>query len=207
MKPKTLAFIAAMAVTLSLGQTKALAQENLENIRHSLASPIYEARVDAVTELLRLGLNQPLNKAAIDLLLPALKRDDWRIKVRILLVLPFSANHDWVIQPLIESLCDREEESSGSGNVPSGACKALARLDDERGLKPCEDWLQFLWSHPKAYGNLHGPHVDQAKKYIAELKRRLEKKGSNWRGGPNRSQPSGSEEGPMIAVAASRLSL
>src|SRR5262249_10847352 len=159
----------------SSGQTISwAAQENLENIRHGLASSVYEARVDAVTELLRLGLNQPLNRAAIDLLLPALKRDDWRIKVRILLVLPFSANRDWVIHPLIETLGDREEESSGSGNVPSGACKALSKLDDERGLKPCEDWLQFLSSHPTAYKDLHKAHVDQAKKYIAELKRRLE---------------------------------
>ncbi len=179
MKPITHAIITGMALALSCGEAASGAEDNLNAIRHELASPVYETRVGAVTQLLHMGQKQRLDKDAIDLLLLPLKKDEWRIKVRVLLVLPFSANPDWVIQPLIEALRDREEESSGGGNVPSGACKALATLGDPRGLKPCEDWLGFLKSHPKAYGDLHDSHVEQAKQYVADLKRRLKRKGSN----------------------------
>jgi hypothetical protein len=47
-------------------------------------------------------------------------------------------------------------------------------------------------NHPKAYGDLHSSHVEQAKRYIAELKRKLEKKGSNhtmqWMGASRLAQ-------------------
>jgi hypothetical protein len=206
MKPIALAIFTGIAVALSRGQAALGAEGNLDAVRQQLASPVYETRVGAVTQLLQMGQKQRLDKDAIDLLLPPLKKDEWRIKVRILLVLPFSASPDWVIQPLIKALHDREEESSGGGNVPSGACKALAKLGDQRGLKPCEDWLEFLNSHPKAYGDLHSTHVEQAKRYIAELKRQLEKKGSNPQGGANGRQPSRSGTNHTSAAAASRRS-
>ena len=77
------------------------------------------------------------------------------------------------------ALQDRDEESSGGGNVPSGACRALARLGNSKGLQACEDWLKYLKSHPKAYADLHASHEQQAREYIGELKRKLEKTSSN----------------------------
>ena len=173
---KTTTLAATVGVLLTFANPHALsgAEQTLDGLRHKLASPVYETRVAAVTELLQMGQKKPLSKEEVDLLLPPLKNDEWRIKVRVLLVLPFSANPDWVLQPLISALQDREDESSGGGNVPSGACRALTKLGDSRGLKPCEDWLKFLESNPKAYGDLHASLVKKARQYIREL--RQEKK-------------------------------
>jgi hypothetical protein len=168
MKPITLAIITSIALALSRGEAAPGAEDNLDAIRHEMASPVYETRVGAVTQLLHMGQKQRLDKDAIDLLLLPLKKDEWRIKVRVLLVLPFSANPDWVIQPLIEALRDREEESSGGGNVPSGACKALATLGDPRSLKPCEDWLGFLNSHPKGYSGILVAGLEQKGRKLLE---------------------------------------
>src|SRR5260370_13490662 len=112
-----------------------------------------------------MGQKKPLSKEQVDLLLPPLKTDEWTIKVRVLLVLPFAANSDWVPEPLITALQDRDEDNSGRGNVPSGACRALVSLGDRRGLQACEDWLKYLKSHPKAYGDLHSSHFEMARKY------------------------------------------
>jgi hypothetical protein len=133
-----------------------------------------------VTELLHVGEKRPLKKEEIDLLLPHLQSDaDWRIKVRITLVLTYAADRGWVLQPLIMALQDRDDKSSGGGNVPYAACWALARLGDSRGLQPMEDWLRFLESHPKAYGEyLHDDLTKGTKLRIGELKSKLEKEGS-----------------------------
>jgi hypothetical protein len=146
------------------------ADHSLDELRQKLASPVYETRVAAVTELFQTGQKKPLSEEEIGLLLPPLKTDEWRIKVRILLVLPYAANPDWVFEPILGALRDRNENSTGGGNVPSGACRALVSLGESRGLQPCEDWLKYLESHPKAYGDLHATHVEQARKYIGELK-------------------------------------
>lgn len=146
----------------------------LDALREKLASPVYETRVAAVTELLEMGQQKPLSKEEVELLLPPLKTDEWRIKVRVLLVLPYAADPEWVIQPIIGALQDRDEESSGGGNVPSGAARALAILGNSKGLQACEDWLKYLKSHPKAYGDLHASHEQQAREYIGELKRKIE---------------------------------
>lgn len=152
------------------------ADQNLNQFCQELASTNYETRAAAVTEMHHLGEKRPLNKEEIDLLLPHLKSDsDWRIKCRVTLVLPLAANSDWVLQPLISALQDRGENRSGGGNVPSYACGALARLADSRGLQPVEDWLHYLESHPKAYGDLHESLVKKAQKVIEELKSKSKK--------------------------------
>lgn len=161
------------------GGSSRAADQNLDELRQKLASPDYEARRAVVTALLNVGVKRPLNKEEVDFLLPHLKSDsDWRIKVRITLVLPYAKNPGWVLQPLISALEDRDEKSSGGGNVPSGACGALARLGDGRGLQPVEGWLHYLESHPNVYGDLHDSMVKQAKEHLAELKSKLKKAGS-----------------------------
>ena len=155
-------------------------EPNVGDLKTRLSSPDYETRGSVVTELLYVGEKRPLKKEEIDLLLPHLQSDaDWRIKVRITLVLPYAADRGWVLQPLIMALQDRDDKRSGSGNVQTGACMALVRLGDSRGLQPMEDWLHFLESHPKAYSLLHDGLINSAKKHIAELKSKLEKEGSN----------------------------
>src|SRR5437868_12871951 len=101
------------------------ADRTLDALRGKLRSPVYETRVAAVTELLHIGQEKPLSKEEVDLLLPHLKTDEWRIKVRVLLVLPYAANPDWVLESIVGALQDTDEASSGGGNVPSGACRAL----------------------------------------------------------------------------------
>jgi hypothetical protein len=180
MKPTTLAGLLAASLAFSLPHALCAAEQDLEGLRQKLASPDYENRRSAVTELLYVGEKRPLKKEEIDLLLPHLQSDaDWRIKVRITLVLPYAADRGWVLQPLIMALQDRDDKLGGGGNVPSGACRALARLGDSRGLQPIKDWLRFLESHPKAYGDLHDDLIRGAKESIAELKSKLEKAGSN----------------------------
>ena len=177
---KAITFIAAMGALLAFSHSHVLlaADQNLDGLRNKLASPVYETRVAAVTELLHKGQKQALSKQEVDLLLPPLKTDEWWIKVRVLLVLPCAANPDYVLKPIIAALQDRDEESSGGGNVPSGGCRALMRLGNSRGLQACEDWLNYLKSHPKAYGDLHTSHVEMARKNISELKRKLENNSS-----------------------------
>jgi hypothetical protein len=161
------------------GGSSRAADQNLDELRQKLASPDYEARRAVLTGLLKVGEKRALNKEEVDLLLPHLKSDpDWRIKVRITLVLPYAKNPDWVLQPLISALEDRDEKSSVGGNVPSGACEALARLGDSRGLRPVEGWLHYLGSHPNVYGDLHDSLVKQTEKHLAELKSKLKKTGS-----------------------------
>jgi len=168
-------FLSAILMFL-LSHVSLAGDQDLEGLRQKIASPNYETRRSAVIDLFHTGEKRPLTKAEIDLLLPHLKLDaDWRIKVRITLVLPYAANPDWVLQPLISALQDRDEESSGGGNVPTAACSALARLADRRGLQPSEDWLNYLESNPKCYRDLHNGWVEIAKKNIAELKSKLEK--------------------------------
>jgi hypothetical protein len=132
-----------------------------------------------VTELLNVGVKRPLDKEEVDLLLPHLKSDsDRRVKVRITLALPYAKDPDWVLQPLISALEDRDVESSGGGNVPLYASNALAQLGDSRGLQPVEGWLHYLESHPKAYGDLHDSLVKHTEKHLAELRSKLEKAAS-----------------------------
>lgn len=155
-------------------------EPNLDDLKTRLSSPDYETRKSVVTELFHVGEKRPLKKEEVDLLLPHLKSDpDWRIKVRITHVLPYATNSDWVLQPLISALQDRDEHSSGTGNVPLSACEALVRLGDSRGLQPVEDWLHYLEAHQKVYGDLHDFLVTEAEKYFAELKSKLKKEGSN----------------------------
>jgi hypothetical protein len=82
------------------------------------------------------------------------------------------------LQPLVSAVEDRDEKSSGGGNVPSYACWALAQLGDSRGLEPAEDWLHYLESHPKVYGDLHESLVEHAEKHLGELKSKTETTGS-----------------------------
>jgi hypothetical protein len=170
-----LALLAALAPSASLA-----ADHSLDALRQKLSSTNYESRIAAVTEMLEMGQKRQLNKEEIDLLIPHLKSDsDWRIKCRVTLVLPYAANPDWVLPSLISTLQDRDEDSSGGGNVPSYACRSLVQLGDSRGLQPIEDWLAYLNSHPKAYGDLHDKLVKHTKLRIAELKSKLKKEGSN----------------------------
>ena len=178
MKKFTYPLVALLALVWPAGSQ---ADElNVGDLKTRLSSSDYETRKSVVTELLQAGEKRPLKKEEIDLLLPHLRSDaDWRIKVRITYVLPYAADREWVLQPLITALQDRDDKSSGGGNVPSYSCKALARLGDSRGLQPAEDWLRYLESHPKAYGDLDDDLVKLAKKHIAELKSKLKKEGSN----------------------------
>src|SRR5712671_5087069 len=114
---KTITLATAVGAFLAFAHPHALfgVDHSLYELRRDLASPVYETRVAAVTELLQMGQKKPLNKKEISLLLLPLKTDEWRIKVRILLVLPFAANPDWVVEPIIGALQDRAEESSGGG--------------------------------------------------------------------------------------------
>jgi hypothetical protein len=90
-----------------------LAQDqNLEELRQKNSSPNYETRRSVVTNLFYIGEKRPLTKEEVDLLIPHLKSDaDWRIKsyINIMLVLPYSANPDWFLPPLISALQDRDE--------------------------------------------------------------------------------------------------
>ncbi len=108
---------------LGLGWSSSFAatdNPNIEQLRKQLASPDYETRKAAVSELLQTGQKRPLTKNEVDVLLPNLKSDsDFRIKVRIIGVLPYAADPNWVADPLIAALKDREDNSSGGGNVPS----------------------------------------------------------------------------------------
>jgi hypothetical protein len=52
----------------------------------------------------------------------------------------------------------------------------LTGLGDKRGLQPSEEWLKYLESNPKTYGDLHDSLVEITKKHIAELKSKLEKR-------------------------------
>jgi hypothetical protein len=164
------------ATSTNVGGSGMAGGQNLDELRQILASPDYETRKTVVTELLHVGEKRPLDKEEVDLLLPHLKSDsDWRIKVRITAVLPYAKNPDWVLQPLISALEDRDVKSSGGGNVPLYACGALAHLGDSRGLQPVEGWLHYLESYPKVYGDSHDSLVKQTEKRIAELKSKLEK--------------------------------
>jgi len=79
--------------------------QNLEELRQKISSPNYETRRSVATNLFYIGEKRSLKKEEIDLLTPHLKSDaDWRIKVYITLVLPYSANPDWVLPPLISAL-------------------------------------------------------------------------------------------------------
>jgi hypothetical protein len=83
-----------------------LAQDqNLDELRQKISSPNNETRRFVVTNLFYIGKKRPLTKEEVDLLIPHLKSDaDWRIKSYIMLVLPYSANPDWVLPPLISAL-------------------------------------------------------------------------------------------------------
>src|SRR5690242_7576303 len=158
------------------------AADSLDALHQKLSSTNYESRVAAVTEMMEMGDKRPLRKDEVDLLIPHLKSDsDWRIKCRVTLVLPFAANRDWVLQPLVSALQDRGEESSGNGDVPLAACHALVRLGDKRGLQPIQDWLHFLESYPNIYGDLHNPLVNSTKKCLKELKSKVEHDDSTQR--------------------------
>jgi HEAT repeat protein len=167
-------FILAFWFVLLCAQVDAA---SLDNLKQRLASPDYETRKSAVSDLVQVGQTRKLTKQEIDLLLPHLKSDaDWRIKVRITAVLPHAENTEWVLTPLLEALKDRDDASSGKGNVPSSACKSLARLGDARALKPMQEWLQFLQTNPEVYGNLRATYVQGAQKSIAELEAKLKQK-------------------------------
>lgn len=150
---------------------------SMDSLKQQLASPDYETRKSAVTELLHTGEKRKLSKQEIDLLLPLLKSDpDWRIKVRITGVLPYAENADWVLTPLLDALNDRQEEGNGGGNVPSYACSNLSRLGDGRALKPMQEWLEYLESHPNVYPGLREKLIDNARKSISELQEKLKKR-------------------------------
>jgi hypothetical protein len=120
MRAIQLAGLFGTLVALSVPPASRATDQNLDELRQKLASPDYATRKAVVTELLKVGEKRPLNEEEIDLLLPHLKSDsDWRIKVRITAVLPYAKNPDWVLQPLISAIEDRDEKSSGGGNVPS----------------------------------------------------------------------------------------
>lgn len=155
----------------------ATGNSNVEQLRKQLTSPNYETRKAAVSELLETGQKRPLTKDEIDLLLPNLKSDsDWRIKVRIIGVLPYAADPNWVVDPLIAALKDTRDQSSGGGNVPSYACGALVKLGDARALQPMEDWLNYLKTNPNAYGELNKKLTEVTQQRIAALKTKLTEK-------------------------------
>jgi hypothetical protein len=173
------AFLGAL-LAFSIPHASLATDQQLEALRQKLSSTNYDSCTAAITEMLKMGEKQPLSKNEVELLIPHLKPDsDWRIKCQVTLVLPYAANPDWVLPSLISALQDRDEDSSGGGNVPLYACGALARLGDSRGLKPIEDWLAYLDSHPKAYGDVHDKLVKGTSKQIAKLKSKLRNKGSN----------------------------
>ena len=177
MKRNTLTWFMVGLLPLSLlspPNASCAEKQDLEEMRQKLASPDYETRKSVVTELCDLGSQRPLNREEIDLLLPHLKSDsDWRIKVRITDVLGYAANPDWVVEPLIAALQDTDEKSSGSGNVPGYAAGALARLGDARAQKPLRGWLEYLDSHPVAYPHVRDVLIEQARKNVSELEKKI----------------------------------
>ncbi len=180
MKTLLLAEFLGALLVFSVPHASLATDQNFDELRQKLSSTNSGNRVAAITEMLEMGEKRPLSKDEVALLIPHLKSDsDWSIKCRVTLVLPYAANPDWVLPSLISALQDRDEDSSGGGNVPSYACGALVRLGDSRGLQPIEDWLHYLDSHPKVYGDLHYKLVKHTKERIAELKSKLKKVGSN----------------------------
>jgi hypothetical protein len=61
MEPIKFAIISGIALSLFHEVAVVRAEDNLDAIRHELASPVYETRVGAVTQLLHMGQKQPLH--------------------------------------------------------------------------------------------------------------------------------------------------
>ena len=175
---KTLPPLVAMLLSLSFAHGLCTGDEGIDILRRNMASPDYETRKSVVTNVFYQGEKRPLKKDEIDLLLSDLKSDtDWRIKVKIICALRYAENTDWVLQPLIAALQDREETSSGQGNVPVYASKALVRLGDARAIEPLREWLQYLERHPDAYPDLREIIIENANADVAALEKALEEKG------------------------------
>ena len=123
----TYPFIALLTLSFSAGANGD--EATVSDLKTRLSSPGYETRKSVVTELLHIGEKRPLRKEEIDLLLPHLRSDaDWRIKVRITSVLPYAAQHDWVLPPLVEGASPRrrqkeaEDPNLGLASLCVGPC-------------------------------------------------------------------------------------
>lgn len=160
--------VAALCVAGCLDERKQ--KDDLGTLRTKLSSTDYEVRKTAITQLLQTGKSRPLQKEEIRLLLPLFKSDtDWRIKVRITQVLPYANDKTLVLQPLLEALQERDEETSGGGNLQNYSCRALATLGDATALPAMKEWLKYLESNPKSFALLREALIEQANKCIAEL--------------------------------------
>src|ERR1700733_14052259 len=87
---------------------------------------------------------------------------DWSIKIRAMAILPYVSEREQAIDVLIEATKDRDDESSGDGNVPLYATTYLAEMKATRAIDAIEDWVAFLKQDPyaekqdkSAFGNEH----------------------------------------------------
>lgn len=114
-----------------------------------LSSKEYKTRTAILSKLILYGVKNPLSKEFVDVLLVQLNQEkDWAIKVRIISALGQAADKEAVIPTLIRCLSDREDESSGSGNVPVSAARVLSEIGNPKAIAPLQDWIEYLKNNP-----------------------------------------------------------
>lgn len=140
-------------------------------LRRYMESSDPGTRAYAAIEYYHLGKEtRRLTKEEIDILLAHLKSDsEPDVKLKVTLALPYAENTDWVVGPLIAALKDRDDVSSGGGNVPAYAAVALAKTGDTRALKPMREWLEYIESNPSVYRERRQSLIVATNKAISEL--------------------------------------
>jgi hypothetical protein len=88
----------------------------------------------------------------------------------------YAKDSESVIEPLIAAMQDRDEKSSGEGNVPLYASGTLVELRDARALKPLYEWLEYIESNPGVYPHTRKALIEGTKRHIAKLEENVKRK-------------------------------
>lgn len=145
------------------------------DLQKYMESPDYRTRWYAAREYYHLGKEtRRLNREETVALVAHLKSDpECGVKILVTLALPYAEDKDWVVRPLIDALRDRDEASSGGGNVPAYAAAALAAIGDARALQPMREWLDYLKSNPRVYPHSRDLLMRIANRDISVLEKKL----------------------------------
>jgi hypothetical protein len=88
--------------------------------------------------------NPPSPEVAAEVIDTVRNDPDFSIKVRAMAILPFLREREQAVDALIEATKDREDESSGSGNVPLYAGTYLAEMKATRAIDALADWVAYI---------------------------------------------------------------
>lgn len=171
---------ACFIVSLILAVTPVIAGDtilDLDALAKRLTAPARLDRVSVVNEFRTVATNRPLTRAETQLLLKVFTADpDWSVRVRACVLLPFAEDKTLVMAHLLAALKERDDDKTGSGNVPHAACRALCEIGDPQALPAIREWLQFLRDNPKKFKHTRKQLISSAEKWIRELETKKNEK-------------------------------